>query len=93
MADCFMAAVPVGLMLALFLELFLIKLIKPCFSFPLSYHKSSLVLFLPGFMSLITAYLPFSICHRADGWAVLADEDYATYGIIVAGLYPQIAIA
>ena len=26
-----------------------------------------------------------------DGWAILADEDYATYGIIFAGLYPQIA--
>ena len=26
-----------------------------------------------------------------NGWAILADEDYATYGIIFAGIYPQIA--
>ena len=34
---------------------------------------------------------PFLSAIGLDGWAVLADEDYATYGIIVAGLYPQIA--
>ena len=37
------------------------------------------------------AIAPFLNFIGLEGWSILADEDYATYGIIFAGLYPQIA--
>jgi multiple sugar transport system permease protein len=87
-------AIPAGLLLALFLnqKLFGMRLVK------------SLV-FLPFVISQVVIGLIFSWFYDPDNgllftvldWfgipplAVLADDRLATYGIVVAGLYPQIA--
>ena len=91
---CFMLAVPIGLALALFLNqtIFGIRLIKSLFFFPFVISQAVIGLIFTWFYEpnygIIAPLLNFV---GWDGWAILADEDYATYGIIFAGLYPQIA--
>lgn len=90
----FMLAVPIGLALALFLNqtIFGIRLIKSLFFFPFVISQAVIGLIFTWFYEpnygIIAPFLNFV---GWDGWAILADEDYATYGIIFAGLYPQIA--
>ena len=90
----FMLAVPIGLGLALFLNqtIFGIRLIKSLFFFPFVISQAVIGLIFTWFYEpnygIIAPLLNFV---GWDGWAILADEDYATYGIIFAGLYPQIA--
>ncbi|NRG16613.1 sugar ABC transporter permease [Rhizobiales bacterium] len=90
----YMLAVPAGLFVALFLNqtVFGIRLIKSLFFFPfvLSQVVVGLVFawfYDPSFGLLAQVFEAFGL----KPIAVLADEDYVTYGIIVAGLWPQIA--
>ncbi len=90
----FMLAVPVGLALALFLNqsVFGIRLIKSLFFFPFVISQIVIGLIFTWFYEPNLGVLaPVLGWAGLDGWAVLADEEWATYGIIVAGLYPQIA--
>lgn len=90
----YMMAVPAGLFLALFLNqtVFGIRLIKSLFFFPLVisqvvvglvfswFHDPSFGLLAQIFRGLGLTQIP-----------ILADETLVTYGIILAGLWPQIA--
>ena len=90
----FMLAVPIGLGLALFLNqtVFGIRLIKSLFFFPFVISQAVIGLIFTWFYEPNYGIIaPFLSLMGWDGWAILADEDYATYGIIFAGLYPQIA--
>lgn len=91
---CFMGAVPVGLALALFLNqvVFGIRLIKSLFFFPFVISQVVIGLVFTWFYEPNYGIIaPLLNLVGLEGWAILADEDYATYGIIFAGLYPQIA--
>ncbi|MXN66899.1 ABC transporter permease subunit [Stappia sp. GBMRC 2046] len=90
----YMLAVPAGLFVALFLNqtVFGIRLVKSLFFFPfvLSQVVVGLVFawfYDPSFGLLAQVFEAFGL----KPIAVLADEDYVTYGIIAAGLWPQIA--
>ena len=90
----FMLAVPIGLALALFLNqtIFGIRLIKSLFFFPFVISQAVIGLIFTWFYEPNYGIIaPLLNLVGWDGWAILADEDYATYGIIFAGLYPQIA--
>ncbi|MGC6516518.1 MAG: carbohydrate ABC transporter permease [Candidatus Puniceispirillaceae bacterium] len=91
---CFMLAVPIGLGLALFLNqtIFGIRLIKSLFFFPFVISQAVIGLIFTWFYEPNYGIIaPLLNLVGLEGWAILADEDYATYGIIFAGLYPQIA--
>ena len=91
---CFMLAVPIGLALALFLNqtIFGIRLIKSLFFFPFVISQAVIGLIFTWFYEPNYGVIaPLLNLIGWDGWAILADEDYATYGIIFAGIYPQIA--
>jgi multiple sugar transport system permease protein len=90
----YMLALPAGLFVALFLNqnVFGIRLVKSLFFFPFVISQVVVGLIFSWF------YAPnFGLFYKliesvtGDGVAVLADETYATYGIIAAGLWPQIA--
>ena len=90
----YMLAVPAGLFIALFLNQTVtgIRLYKSLFFFPFVISQVVVGLifawfYAPGFGPL---YL-FLEWLTGDGIAVLADPTYVTYGIIAAGLWPQIA--
>ena len=90
----FMLALPIGLGLALFLNqvVFGIRLIKSLFFFPFVISQVVIGLIFTWFYEPNYGIIaPLLELLGLEGWAILADEDYATYGIIVAGLYPQIA--
>ena len=90
----FMLALPIGLGLALFLNqvVFGIRLIKSLFFFPFVISQVVIGLIFTWFYEPNYGIIaPLLELVGLEGWAILADEDYATYGIIVAGLYPQIA--
>jgi multiple sugar transport system permease protein len=90
----FLLAIPVGLLLALFLnqKLFGMRLVKSLFFFPFVISQVVLGLIFSWFYDPDNGLL-----FKFLGWfgvspvAVLADDKLATYGIVVAGLYPQIA--
>ena len=91
---CFMGAVPLGLALALFLNqvVFGIRLIKSLFFFPFVISQVVIGLVFTWFYEPNYGIIaPLLNLVGLQGWAILADEDYATYGIIFAGIYPQIA--
>ena len=91
---CFMLAVPVGLGLAIFLNqtIFGIRVVKSLFFFPFVISQVVIGLIFTWFYRPdYGAIAPFLNFIGLEGWSILADEDYATYGIIFAGLYPQIA--
>jgi multiple sugar transport system permease protein len=90
----FLLAVPAGLGLALLLNqtVFGIRAVKSLFFFPFVISQGVIGLIFTWF------YLPnnglFSQLMAAlgvPGVAVLSDERWVTYGIVAAGLYPQIA--
>ena len=90
----FLLAVPIGLLMAIFLNqtVFGIRLYKSLFFFPFVISQVVVGLMFAWF------YAPnFGLLYQlteflsGTGIAVLADEDYVNYGIIVAGLWPQIA--
>ena len=91
---CFMLAVPVGLGLAIFLNqtIFGIRVVKSLFFFPFVISQVVIGLIFTWFYRPDYGVIaPFLNLIGLEGWSILADEDYATYGIIFAGLYPQIA--
>ncbi len=90
----FLLAVPGGLALALLLNqtVFGIRAVKSLFFFPFVISQVVIGLVFVWF------YNPGSgLLTHVLGWigvnapAVLADERYVTYGIVAAGLYPQVA--
>jgi multiple sugar transport system permease protein len=90
----FMLALPIGLVMALFLNqvVFGIRLIKSLFFFPFVISQVVIGLIFTWFYEPNFGVIaPLLNLLGYEGWAILADEDYATYGIIIAGLYPQIA--
>ena len=90
----FMLAVPIGLGLAIFLNqvVFGIRLVKSLFFFPFVISQVVIGLIFTWFYQpnygVIAPFLNFI---GLEGFSILANEDTATYGIIFAGLYPQIA--
>ncbi|MDP5254710.1 sugar ABC transporter permease [Vibrio sp. HB161653] len=90
----FMLAPPIGLMIALFLnqQIVGIRAVKALFFFPFVISQVVVGVVFAWF------YDPsFGLFNIALGWfgiepiSILADEDYVTYGIIAAGLWPQIS--
>ena len=90
----FMLAVPIGLFMAIFLNQTVrgIRIYKSLFFFPFVISQVVVGLVFAWF------YSPgFGLFYKliemvtGSGVAILADERYATYGIIAAGLWPQIA--
>ena len=90
----YMLAVPAGLMIALFLNQTVrgIRIYKSLFFFPFVISQVVVGLIFSWF------YAPdFGLFYKLIEWAtghqvaILADENLVTYGIIIAGLWPQIA--
>ncbi len=90
----YLLAVPAGLFIAIFLNqtVFGIRLYKSLFFFPFVISQVVVGLIFSWF------YAPnFGLLYKlielltGTGVAVLADERFVTYGIIAAGLWPQIA--
>ncbi len=90
----YMLAPPIGLAIALFLNQQVkgIRVVKSLFFFPFVISQVVVGLVFAWF------YDPsFGLLNIALGWfgvepiAILANEDYVTYGIIAAGLWPQIS--
>ena len=90
----YMLAVPAGLMIAIFLNQTIagMRLYKSLFFFPFVISQVVVGLMFSWF------YAPnFGLFYNLLEWltgsgtAVLADDRYVTYGIIAAGLWPQIA--
>jgi len=90
----YLLALPIGLLLAIFLNQTVtgIRLYKSLFFFPFVISQVVIGLMFSWF------YAPnFGLFYSliewltGDGVAVLADPDLVTYGIIAAGLWPQIA--
>ena len=90
----FLLAVPIGLALALFLNqtVFGIRAVKSMFFFPFVISQGVIGLIFSWFYNPQNGALKLVL-----GWfgleapAVLSDEHWVTYGIVVAGLYPQVA--
>jgi multiple sugar transport system permease protein len=90
----FLLAIPAGLALALFLNqaVFGIRLVKSLFFFPFVISQVVIGLVFSWFYDPTNGLL-----FHALNWlgvppvAVLSDERLVTYGIVAAGLYPQIA--
>ena len=90
----YMAALPIGLFIAIFLNQTVrgIRLYKSLFFFPFVISQVVVGLMFAWFYApnfglfyLLTEWL------TGKGIAILADPDLVTYGIIAAGLWPQIA--
>lgn len=90
----YMLAVPAGLFIALFLNqtVFGIRLYKSLFFFPFVISQVVVGLVFAWFYDPSNGILAL-IFHAFGGTppAILSDENYVTYGIIAAGLWPQIA--
>ena len=90
----YMLAIPAGLFVALFLNQNVrgIRIYKSLFFFPFVISQVVVGLVFSWFYDpsygLFNKVLGF---FGADPMAILADEDWVTYGIIVAGLWPQTA--
>lgn len=90
----FMLAVPAGLFLALFLNqtVFGIRVFKSLFFFPFVISQVVLGLVFSWFYDPSNGLLALLFrFFGAEPLAVLSDDSIVTYGIVVAGLYPQIA--
>jgi multiple sugar transport system permease protein len=90
----FMLALPIGLGIALFLNqtVFGIRLYKSLFFFPFVISQVVVGMifawfYAPGFGPLFLLIEAVT----GKGVAVLADERFATFGVIAAGLWPQVA--
>ncbi len=90
----FLLAIPAGLFLALFLNqtVFGIRAVKSLFFFPFVISQVVLGLVFSWFYDPANGVLSHVFrAFGAEPLAVLSDERIVTYGIVVAGLYPQIA--
>lgn len=90
----FMLAPPIGLAIALFLnqQIFGIRIIKSLFFFPFVISQVVVGLVFAWFYD--PSFGLFNLTITQLGFApvsILADEDLVTYGIIAAGLWPQIS--
>jgi multiple sugar transport system permease protein len=90
----FMLAVPAGLFLALFLNqtVFGIRLVKSLFFFPFVISQVVLGLVFSWFYDPANGLL--ALVFKSIGvepLSILSDDTIVTYGIVIAGLYPQIA--
>ena len=90
----FLLSVPAGLFMALFLnqKVFGIRLVKSLFFFPFVISQVVIGLIFTWFYNpsfgLVGDILKF---FGFNAISILSDERYVTYGIVVAGIYPQIA--
>lgn len=90
----YLLAVPIGLFIAIFLNqtVWGIRVYKSLFFFPFVISQVVVGLMFAWFYApnfgLLYNVIEF---FRGKGIAILADPDLATYGIIAAGLWPQIA--
>ena len=90
----FMLAVPAGLFLALFLNqtVFGIRLFKSLFFFPFVISQVVLGLVFSWFYDPSNGLLALVFTSLGlEPLGVLSDDTIVTYGIVIAGLYPQIA--
>jgi multiple sugar transport system permease protein len=90
----YLLAIPAGLAVALFLNQPVtgIRLYKSLFFFPFVISQVVVGLIFSWFYAPDFGFLPKIIGYfTGTEVAVLADERFATYGIIAAGLWPQIA--
>ncbi|CZF80538.1 carbohydrate ABC transporter permease [Grimontia marina] len=90
----FMLAPPIGLLIALFLnqQVAGIRLIKALFFFPFVISQVVVGLVFAWFYDPSFGLLTqFVVALGFDPISILADEDLVTYGIIAAGLWPQVA--
>jgi len=90
----FMLAVPAGLFLALFLNqtVFGIRLVKSLFFFPFVISQVVLGLVFSWFYDPSNGLLALGFTSVGlEPLAILSDDTIVTYGIVIAGLYPQIA--
>jgi multiple sugar transport system permease protein len=90
----FMLAVPAGLFLALFLNqtVFGIRLVKSLFFFPFVISQVVLGLVFSWFYDPTNGLLALGFTSVGlEPLAILSDDTIVTYGIVIAGLYPQIA--
>ncbi len=90
----YMLALPLGLGLALFLNQKVrgIRLVKALFFFPFVISQVVVGLVFAWFMDPEFGLLGTAMSAMGmEPIAVLSDEDYVTFGIIAAGLWPQIA--
>jgi multiple sugar transport system permease protein len=90
----FLLAIPAGLALALFLnqQVFGIRLVKSLFFFPFVISQVVIGLVFSWFYDPTNGLL-FHVLHflGIPPVAVLSDEHLVTYGIVIAGIYPQVA--
>ncbi len=90
----FLLSVPAGLFMALFLnqKVFGIRLVKSLFFFPFVISQVVIGLIFTWFynpsMGFVTDFLKLL---GFDVGAILSNEKWVTYGIVVAGIYPQVA--
>jgi multiple sugar transport system permease protein len=90
----YMLAIPAGLFAALFLNQTVrgIRIYKSLFFFPFVISQVVVGLVFSWFYDPTNGLLNIALqAFGLDPIAVLADEDWVTYGIIVAGLWPQTA--
>lgn len=90
----FLLAVPAGLALALLLNqtVFGIRAVKSLFFFPFVISQGVIGLIFTWFYLPISGLFPqLMAALGVPDVAVLSDERWVTYGIVAAGLYPQIA--
>ncbi|HUN92150.1 MAG TPA: sugar ABC transporter permease [Burkholderiaceae bacterium] len=89
----FLLAVPAGLFLALLLNqtVFGIRAIKSMFFFPFVISQGVIGLVFTWFYSPKGLLVALMHLVGLPGVAILSDEKLVTYGIVAAGLYPQIA--
>jgi multiple sugar transport system permease protein len=91
---CFLLALPAGLGLALMLNqtVFGIRLAKSLFFFPFVISQVVIGLVFSWFYDPTNGLLVHVLTFFGiPPIAVLSDENFVTYGIVIAGLYPQIA--
>jgi multiple sugar transport system permease protein len=90
----FLLAIPIGLAMALFLNqtVFGIRLIKSLFFFPFVISQVVIGLVFSWFYDPSNGLLMHALAwFGLDPIPVLSDDRLVTYGIVIAGLYPQIA--
>jgi multiple sugar transport system permease protein len=90
----YMAAVPIGLFIALFLNQTVtgIRLYKSLFFFPFVISQIVVGLVFTWFYNPTNGIVAIVFTlFGAEAPSILGNEDYVTYGIIAAGLWPQIA--
>ena len=90
----FLLALPLGLALALFLNqtVFAIRLVKALFFFPFVISQVVIGMVFAWFYDPSNGLLALALTSLGlEPIAVLSDPRYVTWGLVVAGIYPQVA--